>query len=115
MFDKPFAVVVTTAQSDLMGAVTLAAAARAAGAAVQTPLAQSQPKRQEKRAYVTATRYVLILNGETVETVDVQTGARSTSSALEAGATLARNYAAEKGKPMRFVRGVRGGALPRAA
>lgn len=115
MFDKPFAIIVTTAETDLMGAVTLAAAARAAGATVETPLAHSQPQRQQRRATGNATRFVLTLDGETVETLDVVSGTRSTSSALEAGVTLARTYTADTGKPMRFVRGVRSGALPRAA
>ena len=115
MFDKPFAVIVTTSPSDLMGAVTLAAAARAGGVTVETPLAHSQHKRQQRRAFATATRYVLILDGETVETTDVQTGDRFTTSALEAGVSLARRHADEKGKPMPFRMGTSRTALPRAA
>lgn len=91
----PFAVIVTTSDTDLMGAVTLAAPMRQAGAVVETPLAQSQPKRQLRRAYGADAKYIVVLDGASVEVITVADGSRRASSAAAAAIVLASWYRSE--------------------
>ncbi len=96
---KPFAVIVTTSASDLSTAAMVAAAARAAGAVVETPIAHSPVERQVRRAKAMATDLVAIVSGGTVEIVGIKTAHWSVSQADVAGDQIAAWFQAETCKP----------------
>lgn len=82
---KPFAVIVTTSPSDLSSAALVAAAARALGAVVETPLAHSPVQRQLRRAKATASHLVAVISGGSIEIHGVSEAHWSTSQ-LDVGA-----------------------------
>lgn len=100
---KPFAVIVTTATTDLMGAVVLAAQVRAAGAVVDTPLAHSQTKRQLRRAFASAPRIVVTIDGDRAEVINVRSGKRAQCSATEAATALVTFFGTEQLREHRLV------------
>lgn len=99
----PFAVIVTTASTDLMGAVVLAAKVRAANAVVDTPLAHSQTKRQLRRAFASEPRIVVVLDGDRAEVINVRTGNRAPCSAAEAASALVTFYETEQLRQHRLI------------
>jgi len=102
---QPFAVIVTTASTDLMGAVVLAAQVRNANAVVDTPLAHSQTKRQLRRAFASAPRFVVVLDGDRAEVINVRTDKRASCSAADAASALVTFYENEQARIQRMIDG----------
>lgn len=92
MIDKPFAVIATATQGDLVAAVVVAKEARAAGAVVQTPLAHSQIKRQLRRAWAEEPAFVAIVDGDSVEVIDGSDRTSITVSLEQGALILAEQY-----------------------
>lgn len=92
MIDKPFAVIATAAQGDLVAAVIVAKEARAAGAIVQTPLAHSQTKRQLRRAWAEEPAIVAIVDGDSVEVIDGRDRSSITVSLEQGARMIAEQY-----------------------
>lgn len=114
MIDTPFAIICTSSAADLSAAVTLAAAARAAGAIVETPLAHSPVERQIRRAHGSNPPHVLVVKGNAVDMLYTRNGMTvSNVSFDQASALLAEIYQQTNIIPMTFAQPQQG--LPKAA